>query len=237
MFGQNLKLAPEKSEGKSLKVTEIFATIPGEGPYSGRPAVFVRLSGCNLACSFCDTEFDKFEIMNIVDIFSEIRRLWYDFYNFSGALTKSNYLPLIVLTGGEPLRQNIAPFCALLIEKGFVVQLETNGSLACQGNLPESVDIVCSPKLSSSGFYGRINKNLQPNIRAIKFLISAHLPGYADIGDVGQSDFLKGVPIYVQPIDEVDKAKNQANYELAVRVAVKHGAILGLQLHKILSIP
>ncbi len=58
MLGKNPILKPVFSSGETLDVTEIFSTIQGEGPLAGEPAVFIRLSGCKLACAFCDTNFE-----------------------------------------------------------------------------------------------------------------------------------------------------------------------------------
>lgn len=73
MFGRNPKLPQEFTDGKVLKVHSIFYTIQGEGPYSGRTAVFIRLSGCNLACSFCDTEFDLYESLELEQILDKVQ--------------------------------------------------------------------------------------------------------------------------------------------------------------------
>ena len=73
MFGNNPKLPFEKGDGIYLKVHSIFETIQGEGPYSGYQAIFIRLSGCNLACEFCDTEFDEYSILEIHDILKKIK--------------------------------------------------------------------------------------------------------------------------------------------------------------------
>ena len=75
MFGKNPIRKPENHDGNFLKIQEIFYTIQGEGIYSGYPAVFVRLGGCNLACKFCDTEFETFQEMNIIEILSEVKRI------------------------------------------------------------------------------------------------------------------------------------------------------------------
>ena len=116
MFGNNLKLPFEKGDGTYLKVHSIFETIQGEGPYSGYQAIFIRLSGCNLACEFCDTEFDDYSILEIHDILKKIKSF-------------EQINPLIVITGGEPFRQNISQLCKLLIINNFKIQIETNGTL------------------------------------------------------------------------------------------------------------
>ena len=60
MYGRNPKRKPLGGDGSSLEVQELFPTIQGEGPLAGHPAVFIRLGGCNLACAFCDTEFESY---------------------------------------------------------------------------------------------------------------------------------------------------------------------------------
>lgn len=132
----------------SLK--EIFYTIQGEGMYTGKPAVFLRFTGCNLwtgherhrisaICKFCDTDFvgtdgengGKYEADELVNV---IFSLWP-----SNTYTK----PFLVLTGGEPAMQIDQELIDLFHENGFVVSIETNGTLP----LPKNIDWVCvSPK-------------------------------------------------------------------------------------------
>ncbi|MBX9726502.1 MAG: 7-carboxy-7-deazaguanine synthase QueE, partial [Rickettsiales bacterium] len=117
MFGKNPKRAPEMTDGTTLHVVEIFPTLQGEGPCVGQPAVFVRLGGCNLACDFCDTEFENFSAIPLQSMLE----------NIHAHTTEGR--DLVVITGGEPMRQNIAPLCEALIAAGFRVQIETNGTL------------------------------------------------------------------------------------------------------------
>ncbi len=217
MKGQNPIRPPVNGEGEVLEIQEIFATIQGEGPYSGMPAVFIRLGGCNLACDFCDTEFESFTPRSVTDIIREVER-------FAGDIK------LVVITGGEPFRQPIENLCNVLVEKGFTVQIETNGTL--YRNLPEEVKIVCSPKNTGKN-YPKIHPELLPHIDALKFLISADDPLYHDVPEI--SGF-KG-EIFIQPMDEDDAAKNRANMKLAVDLSLKYGYHLSIQLHKILGIP
>lgn len=99
-----------------LKVNEIFYSIQGESSYAGLPCVFVRLTGCNLRCTYCDTKYaytkgTNMTIKKIVDTVSQ--------YEY----------PLVEITGGEPLLQEEAPQLAkVLSEKGFQVLVETNGT-------------------------------------------------------------------------------------------------------------
>ncbi len=200
-----------------LDVQAIFPTLQGEGPYAGWPAVFVRLGGCNLACEFCDTEFESFEAASVEDILKEVK-------------AKAGRAGLIVITGGEPLRQPIEKLCAALIDAGFRVQIETNGTL--WRPLPEAVELICSPKNTGKG-YAPIRPDVLARTTALKFIISEQVQGYQDIADVGQG---ANMPIYVQPMDEYDLAKNAANLKRATDIAMQKGCRLSLQLHKIAGI-
>ena len=224
MFGKNTIQKPEVTDGKSLKVTSIFPTFQGEGPFTGHPAIFIRLSGCNLACDFCDTEFDKFTELSIDQIIKQIDGLS---KNESGKSTKK----LIVITGGEPLRQEISPLCDRLLELDLQVQIETNGTIFRK--LDSRVHIICSPK-SSNGKYFPIREDLLPQINAFKFIISDTREGYKDIlCGITQGE---NIPIYLQPMDEYDDTKNQANIKKVIDLANKYGCRISLQTHKILGI-
>lgn len=221
MFGTNKILKAENGDGLSLKVQEIFATMQGEGPFVGYPSVFVRLGGCNLACDFCDTEFDDFEEIALEKIVAKILEL-----------SQNKKYNLIVITGGEPLRQPITPLCKKLIDEGFLVQIETNGTIFRE--LPREVKIICSPKITN-GKYHAIRPDLLSRIDAFKFIISFGKKEYCDIAEIGQGQ--TKAAIYLQPMDEYDEAKNLANRLLTLELAKKYGARISLQMHKILQIP
>lgn len=218
MFGKNPIRPPEKGDGSFLQVQKIFPTLQGEGPFAGHPALFIRLGGCNLACDFCDTEFESFSGMSLNAILQE-------------AIPRKSKFPLAVITGGEPFRQNIAPLCDALLNQGFAVQIETNGTLFRP--LDSRVNIVCSPK-TSSGAYARLREDLLASLSALKFIVSAKHPLYRDVPEVGQSDY--HIPVYVQPMDEYDAEKNVRNLAYAKELAMHHGYRLSLQLHKLLGI-
>lgn len=112
----------------SYRVNEIFYSLQGEGYHTGTPAVFLRFSGCNRACPFCDTDFAAWREMTRAEIASAC------------AAYPSRHL---VVTGGEPLLQLDSDLLRALKAHGFYVQVETNGSLPA----PPEVDwVTCSPK-------------------------------------------------------------------------------------------
>ncbi|MEY4463478.1 MAG: 7-carboxy-7-deazaguanine synthase [Pseudomonadota bacterium] len=224
MFGQNPKRSILNGDGTRLEVKSIFKTIQGEGIFVGSPAIFIRLGGCNLACNFCDTEFEDFELVDIDKILNKAESL---------ALNSKNEksINLVVITGGEPMRQPIELLCRKLLDLDFKVQIETNGTL--YRSLPKGVSIICSPKASKTG-YSKIREDLLPQISAVKFIIAKNILEYSIIPEVGQTAY--NIPVFVQPMDQNDQKLNDENNELAVKLALESGARLSLQTHKFLGI-
>jgi 7-cyano-7-deazaguanosine (preQ0) biosynthesis protein QueE len=133
-----------------LRVAELFGpTLQGEGPSIGQRALFVRLSGCNLACSWCDTpytwDWDRFEqVEQSRDMASAAIADW----------VLAHDAALVVITGGEPLIQhrNLLPLVAALHEAGRQIEIETNGTIAPDAALLSLVSrLNVSPKLAGSG--------------------------------------------------------------------------------------
>jgi len=224
MFGKNKILPPTFDDGQMLEIKSIFPTLQGEGIYVGVPAVFIRLGGCNLACDFCDTDFENFATTPLPQIIAKTSELA---QNNSG----KRVINLVVITGGEPLRQNIAPLCEALLASGFLIQIETNGTI--YRDLPKGVDIICSPK-NTNGNYAPIRPDLLPNITAFKFIISANNSKYNHVPEIGQSEY--NTAVFAQPMDEGDSAKNAENQKLAIEICMQNGYRLSLQTHKILEI-
>ncbi|MES2961777.1 MAG: 7-carboxy-7-deazaguanine synthase QueE [Pseudomonadota bacterium] len=224
MFGKNKILKPELHDGTFLDIQEIFPTLQGEGPYTGHPSVFIRLGGCNLACDFCDTEFESYQNFSIEKIIAETLKLS---KNSEGKIVRK----LIVITGGEPLRQPIERLCAELIKLNFLVQIETNGTI--YRDLPPEIKIICSPKITNEKYH-QIRPDLLPRINAFKFIISKTHKNYQNVGEVGQVRF--EIPVYLQPMDEYDEEKNKENLKYAVKLCEENGYLLSLQTHKILEI-
>ena len=116
-----------------IKVSEIFTSFQGEGPYIGTPATFLRLYGCNLNCQWCDTNISTYEMLSVDDV-AEILLTQMEFNNIN----------LLVITGGEPTLQ-MEEIKRLIkeIPEDIKIQLETNGSIF--EYLPE-IEYVISPK-------------------------------------------------------------------------------------------
>lgn len=113
---------------KNYRVNEIFYSLQGEGSFVGTPAVFIRLSGCNRACPFCDTDFESYTLLTADEIVEEASRY---------------PARMAILTGGEPLLQADAELIDTLRREGFSIHVETNGTL----EVPDGIDwVTCSPK-------------------------------------------------------------------------------------------
>lgn len=124
------------------RISGIFSSIQGEGIYAGEKQIFVRFSGCNLNCSYCDTDFKTFQEYSAFELYSEIESLGRDFHSIS-------------FTGGEPLLQNdfLAESLSIVKRNRYKTYLETNGTLPKSlGEIIDNVDIVAMDiKLPSSG--------------------------------------------------------------------------------------
>lgn len=226
MFGRNPVRRQTLSADGKLWVQEVFYTLQGEGPFSGQPAVFVRLSGCNLRCYWCDTEFES--------------STWTPDLTELLACIDDNLSPvcdLVVLTGGEPLRQDIVPLARALLDRGLRVQIETAGTLWL--DLPEHprLFIVCSPKT------GRLDPKLIARIDVFKYVIAANEVDDED-GLPTMSTQVKGrrariarpppgAKVYVMPRDDHDAEANRHNARATAAVATRFGYTMICQLHKI----
>lgn len=240
MFGQNpVEKADITGDGLSLRVVQgsPFYTIQGEGPFSGQPAVFLRLHGCPLRCHFCDTEFSKpedptWDVSYLLDRIMEVR----------------GPSRLVVITGGEPVRQNLGPMVELLVRQGMAIQVETSGIL-WQNCLLQTV-VVVSPKTP------RIHPMVAHHAAVWKYVIQCGelapedgLPLTNTQIPSGRKEYLarpwdyftKDNPfrgqVYVSPCDEYDEVRNKLNHAEVARVAMEFGYRAGLQVHKYLNLP
>ena len=194
---------------KKYKVNEIFYSLQGEGYFVGTPAVFVRFSGCNLRCPFCDTQHAKHTEMTISEIVAEIDRYPAE---------------TVILTGGEP---------SLVVDKEMVeaikaghrfVAIETNGT----HQLPDNIDwITLSPKFDVEGQEGA--KVVIPLCDELKVVYRGQ--------DLSQYDGIATNLRFLQPIDTGNDAMNRSICAATVRACLENPKWrLSLQIHKLLNI-
>ena len=230
MFGQNPVLKKRKYDGNYQIVKgSPFRTIQGEGPYAGRPAMFLRLHGCNLRCTFCDTQFsDPNDPQLSMAILVNMMK---------------HSLGLTVITGGEPMLQDIVKLCEWLKKEdpGNIIQIETAGTIWREG-IQDVAELVVSPKTPM------IDAQVRQNAVAFKYIVSATQqwnhktgvpiattqPGGAKPRPLATPR--RGAPVYLSPMDEYDEVKNQANRARVAELAVHHGYYAGLQMHKFFGV-
>jgi 7-carboxy-7-deazaguanine synthase len=149
-----------------MQITEIYKSLQGESTYAGLPCVFVRLTGCNLRCTWCDSEytFQGGRKMTVEEVWEEVSRL-----SPSGGLVE--------ITGGEPMLQEreVVPLMRHLLEQGYTVLLETSGERPLE-RVPEGVVKVVDVKCPDSGEADTFHMENLETLSArdeIKFVLSS----------------------------------------------------------------
>lgn len=149
-----------------MQITEIYKSLQGESTYAGLPCVFVRLTGCNLRCTWCDSEytFHGGRRMLLTEVLEEVTRL-------------SPGGGLVEITGGEPMLQEreVVPLMETLVETGYMVLLETSGERLLQA-VPAAVikivDVKC-PDSGEGGTFREENLDALTNRDEVKFVLSS----------------------------------------------------------------
>lgn len=195
---------------KEYRVNEIFYSLQGEGRWAGRAAVFVRFSGCNLKCPFCDTNFNDKTLMTATEIVQVAER-WKE-------------CGFVVLTGGEPTLQVDEELVDMLHWAGFYVAMETNGTR----EVPKNIDwVTCSPKSA----YVSNSEIVLKQCNEVKVVYD---------GEEGHEPDTCGIEAnayYVQPCDVGNETSNKVIIADCVRF-VKENPMwkLSLQQQKILNV-
>ena len=152
----------------SLVVNEIYLSLQGESTFAGLPCVFIRLTACDLRCSYCDTAyaFSEGKRKMLVEILAEVKRQAAPFSNPASRITlHASRLPLVELTGGEPLLQkNSLPLMKQLCDDGFTVLIETSGAHDIS-KIDPRVRRIMDLKCPSSG---EVERNLFSNLAHLK---------------------------------------------------------------------
>ena len=189
-------------------IVEIFHSVQGEGYHSGVSSIFVRFGGCNLKCEWCDTDFEKYQEKELLEVIEIIEK-----FNCKN----------IIFTGGEPALQNLEPLINMLRPKGYKFSIETNGTIELPNGL---IDWICvSPK-----------DQIYPNV-SIKQRIGDELKCVYVGQDLSIYDDLKQGfnHLYLQPCyDELkDVSSNGILFRQTVEVVKDNPEwMLSLQTHK-----
>jgi 7-carboxy-7-deazaguanine synthase len=202
-----------------LTINEIFYSIQGESTYAGRPCVFVRLTACDLRCSWCDTTyaFHEGRKQPVDEVLAEVDRL---------------DCSLVEVTGGEPLLQDdVYPLMQSLVDRGRTVLLETGGHRSTE-RVPESVVIILDVKCPGSGEAHRNDWSNLERVRPhdeVKFVIKDRAD-YEYARDVITTHRLgeRAAAVHLSPVHGVMDLRRLSEWTMADRLPAR----LQVQLHK-----
>lgn len=219
------------------KINEMFETIQGEGQYTGTASIFVRLQGCPVGCSWCDTkqtweelESDRVDLSDIIvktsdtPTWTEVdEKTIIDTFSEQGYRAKH-----VVITGGEPCMFNLNPLCEILHANGYSTQIETSGTFEVQA--PEKTWVTVSPKINMKGGY-KVLSSCMLRANEIKHPIArqSHVDELELLLEA--SPVKDNTLIYLQPISQKRSAT-----ELAIEMCKEKNWRLSVQVHKYIGI-
>ena len=218
------------------KINELFETIQGEGSFTGQPSIFIRLQGCPVGCSWCDTkhtweialeqqvsasemlnkaqENQRWSELNVAQILKVVED--------KGFMAKH-----LVITGGEPCINDLGPLCLAFEQQGFSCQVETSGTFEVK--VSDKCWVTVSPKVNMRGGYGILNSAMlraneikhpvatEQHVDDLKRLLSQHK--------------ITDTQVYLQPISQKKHAT-----ELAIATCIANNWRLSVQVHKYIGI-
>jgi 7-carboxy-7-deazaguanine synthase len=204
--------------GAMLVINEIFYSIQGESTQAGRPCVFVRLTGCNLRCDWCDTVYAFYEgrAASVSDLLREIERIG---------------CPFVEITGGEPLLQReVFTLMQELLRKGYEVAVETGGSLPIE-QIPDGVKRIVDVKCPGSGMADRNRWDNLEHLREgdeLKFVLADRLDYDWALAEIRARGMAGRCPLLFSPVHGRLDPAELARWILEDRAPVQ----LQLQLHR-----
>lgn len=218
-----------------MKISEIFMSIEGEGVRTGAPSVFVRLFGCNLRCSYCDSmyavEGNDFREMTITDVIDSIRN-----FNVSN----------VTITGGEPLiHPGIQDLLNQLDQQGYEINIETNGTRPKFKDY-KNVFYTMDWKSISSGENSKMDLNKLMDLSqkdVVKFVVAnpSDLQEASNVIETLENHFKnlgKSLPyFYVSPVFKTMAYEDMVNWILSNQTMVRNKVRFQVQLHKIVWDP
>ncbi len=218
------------------KINELFETIQGEGAFTGQPSIFIRLQGCPVACSWCDTKHTwdinlEDEVDNSAMLSKkEESQAWsaLSIEEVLNVISAQGYQAKhIVITGGEPAMVDLKPLCLALEQQGLSCQIETSGTFEL--NVSDKCWVTVSPKVNMKGGYEILNSAMQ-RANEIKHPIATE-QHVDDLKSLLKEHNIFDTQVYLQPISQKERAT-----ELAIKTCIENDWRLSVQVHKYLGI-
>ncbi|QBY05903.1 7-carboxy-7-deazaguanine synthase QueE [Thalassotalea sp. HSM 43] len=218
------------------KINELFETIQGEGSFTGQPSVFIRLQGCPVGCSWCDTKHtwdinleSQVSTQTVLTKSAETDE-WVELEpeeilrTVQGQGFKARH---IVITGGEPCMYDLTPLCQLFEEHGYSTQIETSGTFEILTT--ESCWVTVSPKVNMRGGY-KVLSSAMLRANEIKHPVATE-QHVDDLKALLNQHQITETPVYLQPISQKDRAT-----KLAIDTCIDNNWRLSVQVHKYIGI-
>lgn len=218
------------------KINEFFETIQGEGSFTGQPSIFIRLQGCPVACSWCDTKhtwdinLDDSVSTDVMANKGEENTQWAsmsveDIIHWVN--TQGYQARHIVITGGEPCMVDLTPLCTGFEELGYSCQVETSGTFEVR--VTDKCWVTVSPKINMKGGY-KVLRSALDRANEIKHPVATehHVD---ELQNLLAEHEVTNMPIYLQPISQKQRAT-----ELAIETCIKNNWRLSIQVHKYIGI-
>lgn len=218
------------------KINELFETIQGEGAYTGQPSIFLRLQGCPVGCSWCDTKHtweialtDNVEQSVMLNKTQENEQ-WAELTvaqiidTFKAQAYQAKH---VVITGGEPCMVDLTPLCEALEDAGYSCQIETSGTFEVRTT--SNCWVTVSPKVNMKGGYKILSSAMQ-RANEIKHPVATeqHID---DLKQLLVEHKVEDKQVYLQPISQKQRAT-----DLAIKSCIENNWRLSIQVHKYIGI-
>jgi 7-carboxy-7-deazaguanine synthase len=218
------------------KINEMFETIQGEGSFTGQPSIFIRLQGCPVGCSWCDTKHtwevelsDEITKENMLAKSQETSQ-WTSLSvaQIQALVSEQGYKAKhIVITGGEPCMVDLTSLCDAFENVGYSTQVETSGTFEIL--VSNKCWVTVSPKINMRGGYAILSSAMK-RADEIKHPVATE-QHVDDLKALLLEHNVEHTPIYLQPISQKDRAT-----KLAINTCIENNWRLSVQVHKYLGI-
>ncbi len=218
------------------KINELFETLQGEGSFTGQPSIFIRLQGCPVGCSWCDTKH-TWEIDPDSEVSSDIvvnktseTDEWVDLDCESILKVIENKqfrAKHLVITGGEPCMYDLRPLCELFEKHGYTTQIETSGTYEILAS--DNCWVTVSPKINMRGGF-KVLSSAMERANEIKHPVATE-QHITDLKALLEEHQITDKQVYLQPISQKKRAT-----ELAIETCIANNWRLSVQVHKYIGI-